>query len=83
MYNDVSTLLFIVYNFIFTTTLSSFLKLDNLERQTSRDAATISKMTSELRQFSSTQKENNSEISKLQKEVRILCAYLFYDTTKF
>ena len=47
-------------------------QIDNLERQTSRDAATITKLNSELRQFNSTQKENNSEIGKLQKEVQIL-----------
>jgi hypothetical protein len=47
-------------------------QLENLERQTSRDAATITKLNSELRQVNSTQKENNSEIGKLQKEVKIL-----------
>lgn len=47
-------------------------KLENLERQTSRDAATITKLNSDLRQFSSTQKENNSEIAKLQKEIERL-----------
>ena len=47
-------------------------QIENLERQTSRDAATITKLNSDLRKFSTTQKENNSDIGKLTKEVHVL-----------
>ena len=46
------------------------LQMEALERQSSRDAANITKLNTELRQFSTNQKESNAEIGKLQKEVR-------------